>query len=1019
MDYQAEKIIELPPELRKQFELLEKRLWRVDTAIAVAGSIAGFLASYLILFILDRFFDTPPLLRACISLFGIATIIYFAAFWIKNWVFRRRNIESMARIVQKHYRKLGDRLLGIVELAEDQKSNKHASPGLIKAAIRQVASEAIKYDFRAAISLRKSKIYCLVSLILFILVSIPFLLVPQAGANTLNRWIMPLAGIPRFTFVNIEGLPDKLVVPHGEPFEIECGIKHHPLWKPAKATCQYNDQFSQNGIVKGNKVIFKIPGVTQKGYLKIKIGDISKKMEVEPMYRPQLRQLTADVKLPAYLKNPDIKIETQGGRLSVLNGSKISLYGEFTREIAKVSVQDISSASSPQSLIVNTNGEKVFFGNFDITNNLILNVNWTDRFGLTPKSPFNIDITAAKDVPPLIEILELSRQVAILEDEVLPIKISAKDDYGVKNIGIALEFLLPQAENPVTVSYVVTNGDYTIKRLEGVFPLSPSMHELPPGTLITFQGTGVDYFPGRTNSVSQPYRIYVLSKEEHAKYILEQFEKIRSAIEELTRRQESLVGETKNTLSKPPEKLMNPETAKEISEQSSEQKDYAQQLDRLAQETMKVLKEAMRNTALPENLLKDWAKNATEMQEISQQQMNQAANMLNSAREAENQSQRSEDLQKGYQKENEALESLQALQQKMARHLDKLQVKGLALKFKKLAEIERNTGDNLKTNLSKIIGLKTNQIDPNMLRMLLFLNQEQEMASKETAKLQGEVERFYQRTEEQNYGIVVDEMKKTQVVDELQKIAEKIKENVVAQAVQNCYRWSDQFLEWAKRLEAEESQNGGSQGSGNQEQMNEIDLENLMALLRIRDEQETLIDRTSILDRRKNEIKNYQREAARLAFKQTDLREGLESLLSARVVAKVKPRLIQASDAMNEAEMMLRKPDTGKQVVDSQTDALNLLDDAIRQIFKSGQCKNPGASALSQMMNMGQGQQAGGNVAGDPTHGGKKGEGSDPKGAGGQEKTIEKTSGLRTRQLPVEYREALQEYFNAIEQITP
>lgn len=1018
MDYQAEKIIELPPELRKQFDLLEKRLWRVDTAIAISGSIVGFLASYLTLFILDRFFDTPPLLRVCISLFGIATILYFAGFWIKNWVIRRRNIESMARIVQKHYRKLGDRLLGIVELAEDQKSNKHASPSLIKAAIRQVASEAVKYDFRAAVSLHKSKVYCLVSLILFIIVSIPFLLVPQAGANTLNRWIMPLAGIPRFTFVNIEGLPDKLVVPHGEPFEIECGIKHHPLWKPAKASCQYNDQFRQEGIVKGNKVVFKIPGVTQKGNLKIKIGDISKKMEVEPMYRPQLKQLTTDIKLPEYLKNPDTKIETQGGRFSVLTGSKINLYGEFTREIAKVSIQDISSQSNSQSFIVNTNGEKVYFGNFDVNNNLILNVNWTDRFGLTPKSPFNIDIIAAKDAPPLVEILDLSRQVAILEDEVLPIRISAKDDFGVKNIGIALEFLLPQAENAITVSYVVTNGDYTLKRLDGVFALAPSMHELPPGTLITFQGTGVDYFPGRTNSTSQPYRVYVLSKEEHAKYILEQFEKIRSAIEELTRRQEGLVGETKNTMSKPPEKLMTPETAKEIGEQSGEQKEYANQLDRLAQETMRILKEAMRNTALPENLLKDWAKNAAEMQEISQQQMNQAANMLNSARQAENQSQRSEDLQKGYQKENEALESLQALQQKMARHLDKLQVKGLALRFKKLAEIERNMGDTIKTNLPKIIGLKTNQIDAKMLRMLLLLNQEQEMASKETAKLQSEVERFYQRTEEQNYGIVVDEMKKTQVVDELQKIAEKIKENVVAQAVQNTYRWSDQFLEWAKRLEEEEGQ-GSGQGSGNQEQMNEIDLENLMALLRIRDEQEALIDRTSILDRRKNEIKNYNREAARLAFKQTDLREGLESLFSARVVARVKPRLIQASDAMNESEMMLRKPDTGKQVVDAQTDALNLLDDAIRQIFKSGQCKNPGASALSQMMNMGQGQQAGGNVAGDPTHGGRKGEGSDPKGAGNQEKTIEKTSGLRTRQLPVEFREALQEYFNAIEQITP
>ncbi|MCX7872367.1 MAG: hypothetical protein N2487_03695 [Verrucomicrobiae bacterium] len=1021
MEFQAEKIIELPPELRKQFDQLEKRLWRVDTAIAICGSLAGFLASYLTLFILDRFWDTPPIIRAIISLCGIATILYFTTFWMKNWVFRRRNIESMARIVQKHYRKLGDRLLGIVELAENGKSQKNASPGLIKAAIRQVASEAVKYDFKAAVSLRKTKIYFLLSLSLLIIGSIPFLLVPQAGANALNRWIMPFSGISRFTFVNIEGLPNKLFVPHGEPFEIECGIKHHPLWKPAKASCIYNDQYHQKGIISENKVVFKIPGVTQKGNLKIRIGDISRQMEVEPVYRPQLKQLLADVELPAYLKNPSTKITSQGGRLSVLSGSKISIVGEFTREIVKVMTQNTSSASNTQSLIVNTNGEKVYFGSFGVDNNIVLNVNWVDRFGLTPKSPFNIEITATRDAPPIIEIQNLPRQVAILEDEVLPIKIVAKDDYGVKNIGIALEFLLPQEEKPLKGSYVITNGNYTLTKLDGIYHLAPSMHELPPGTLITFWGTGLDYFPGRTESLSPQHRVYVLSKEEHAKYILEQFEKIRSAIEELTRRQESLVGETKQTMAKPPEKLMNAETAKEIGEQSGEQKDYAKQLERLAQETARVLKEAMRNSALPENLLKDWAKNAAEMQEISNQQMEQAANALNSAQQAQNQSQRSENLQKGAQKETEALESLQALQQKMARHLDKLQIKGLALRFKKLAEIEKNVGDTLKTNLPKLIGLRTNQVEAKVLRTLFLMNQEQELASKETAKLQSEVERFYQRTEEQKYGIVVDEMKKTQVADELQKIAEKIKDNVVAQAVQNTYRWSDQFLEWAKRLEENNEDNGSSgNGNSNQEQMNELDLEQLMALLRIRDEQEALIDRTTILDRRKNEIKNYEREATRLAFKQTDLREGLEALLTARIVAKVKPRLTQASDAMNEAEMNLRKPDTGKTVVNSQTDALNLLDDAIQQIFKSGQCKNPGANTLSQMMmNMGQGQQAGGNIAGNATHGGKKGDGTDPRGGGTQDRAVEKTSGLRNRQLPIEFREALQDYFNAIEQITP
>lgn len=1016
MNFQAEHLAELPPEIRKQFDLLEKRLWVVDTVIALSGSLAGFVASFLLLFISDRVWDTPVWLRALIATFGIAVIVYFASFWIKHWILRRRDIRAMAKIVQKHYQRLGDRLLGIVELADEQKQYPNISRSLVRAAINQVATEAVNYDFRAAVALRKPKIYCLFSLILFIIAALPFLFIPDAGANTLTRLLLPLSTIQRFTFVNIEGLPDKLVVPHSEPFEIECGIKRQQLTLPFGANCQFSDQPVIKGIVNDNKVLFKIPGVSQKGILKVRVGDARKLVEIEPAFRPQLREITAKIAYPKYLNYPDATMIVQGSRLGVVNGGKVGINGIFTREIKEIRYLENNN------LFINTNGNTVYLGSFEITNDIKLILNWVDKLGLTAKSPFTLELLSVKDAAPVVELPEFPRQIAVLEDELIPVKIFARDDYGVKQIGVKLECLLPQTEESqaAQLSYAVTNGGYQEKTVEGIYQFSPALYQLPAGSFVNLRATAIDYYPQRQESESALHRIYVLSKEEHAKYVFEQFEKIRNAIEELARQQENLVGETRQTVSKPPDKMMDNETTKQIGDQTSEQKEYQRQLERLSQETLKVLKEAMRNSAIPENLLKDWANNVDEMQQIASEKMQPAANSLDSAHQSQNQSQRGEKMQQAYQKENEALQALQELQQKMAKHLDKLQVKGLALRFRKVAEIERGIAETLKTNMPKIIGLRTNQLDRQVLRLIWLLSDNQESMSKESSKLQNEVERFYQRTDDEDYGAVSEEMKTMQVVEELLKISDRIKENVAAQALQNCYRWGDQFEQWAKRLEGELKESEGNNQNGSQQQMNEIDLENLLALLRIRDEQESLIDWTSLLEKRKSDTENYKRQTARLAYRQTDLRDGLESLIPQRIFSRVRPRLQQASDAMADSELMLRKPDTGKTVVDTQTDALNLLDDAIRRILNSGQAKSRGANAVAQMMSAsGQGNQAGGNVSGNPTRGSGKGNGNDIGSGQNAGQAVEKTSGARTRVLPSEFREALQNYFNAIEKVNP
>src|SRR5262245_29189352 len=102
----------LPENLRAQFARLELRLWWVDTIVAVSAVASGLVVSYGLVFVSDRLWDTPGWLRGVLALAGAAWAGAFVWGWLRQWVFRRRDFRSLSRIVQRHYRRLGDRLLG-------------------------------------------------------------------------------------------------------------------------------------------------------------------------------------------------------------------------------------------------------------------------------------------------------------------------------------------------------------------------------------------------------------------------------------------------------------------------------------------------------------------------------------------------------------------------------------------------------------------------------------------------------------------------------------------------------------------------------------------------------------------------------------------------------------------------------------------------------------------------------------------------------------------------------------------
>ena len=133
--------ISLPEDLRAQFERLERRLFRVETGVLVAGTVAGLAGSYLLIFASDRLWDSPMWLRGTAFVGGVAVVGWFTTRWLKRWILKRRTQKDLAAIVQRRFQRLGDRLLGIVELSSEEK-HLHGSAELYRAAIRQGAPPA-------------------------------------------------------------------------------------------------------------------------------------------------------------------------------------------------------------------------------------------------------------------------------------------------------------------------------------------------------------------------------------------------------------------------------------------------------------------------------------------------------------------------------------------------------------------------------------------------------------------------------------------------------------------------------------------------------------------------------------------------------------------------------------------------------------------------------------------------------------------------------------------------------------
>ena len=616
----------LPPRMQEALEQYRKRVWIIKLAEGTLAAIFGIIISYLVVFGLDRLFDTPTLLRGLILLTGMVGMVFFLPLKYYNWVWRHRSLEGIARLLQHKFPRFGDHVLGIVELASNR-SDTSASPALVEAAMRQVDAEVAKHNLADAVPNPRHRRWAYAAGVPIILVVIGILVIPATSRNTLARWLTPWRDVERYTFAQLEGNADRRVVAYAEPFDVETRLKEDSPWKPESGEARYADQTPIVAERDGASYKFQLPPQTKEGSVALRVGDARRSIPVEPKLRPALKDLTAKVQLPDYLQHQEPRIDdVRGGIVNLVKGSTATLEATTTRELSEATLNN-----RPQKV----DGARVTTEPIAVETTTEMHLTWRDRFGLAAREPQVLRFEALNDEAPTVALSKLKNNQVVISNEVLAFEIQAADDFGVKRIGLEWEGIRNPIHNPEPTSgeKIVSAGTPTADTLTVAATFSPKRESVKPQSL-RLRAYAEDYLPNRERIYSSHLVLHVLTPSEHFKWLVGQMQLWTGAAKDVHDKELQLHQINRELRALSPETLDDPAQRKRIQEQAAAERANAARLDSLVETGTELVQEAAKNEEFDAEQLKAWGDIIEQLDEIAGQRMPSVADLLSRAAEA-------------------------------------------------------------------------------------------------------------------------------------------------------------------------------------------------------------------------------------------------------------------------------------------------------------------------------------------------------------------------------------------------
>ena len=855
-----------------QLEAFRKQLWRRKVVEAAAAGLIGLLFSFLLIFALDRVWQTPGWARLGILIAGVSLFAGFAPYWLHRWVWGHRREGQLAKLISKRFPGLGDRLLGVIELQGQIENDDSLSPRLRAAAMEVVAAETGRRDLVDALPAPRHRKWALAAIILMGVTTLAFTIAPKAGLNALQRWINPFSNVERYTFTQLEKPVSYLAVPYGEAFDVTLSLSADSESKPDSATARFGLQPELKTKRKDGKYIFTFPGQQDNGSIVFDIGDLRHKLRVEPMQRPVVMATRVLVKSPSYMGIPERSVDLGTGEISAVEGSELVFEMDTSRPLKSgnygptaISGELQENTSALSANFQSAHGELILSGTNARTGSLEIGLlpfeipfAWKDEFGLAGGAGYKLRVDAVRDTEPVAYTQGLERQKAILPEETLDFEILSEDDFGLKQTGIEWESLASVPGEPATTKgeLIIAKGGPEERRLMGPVAFSPAALGMGPQKLM-LRAFAEDYFPGRARVYSEAIIVYVLSREEHAQLLKTQFDRTISELEDLSRKELNLLDENERLERLDGEELQKDENQKRVDAQEQAESENTQRMEELTKRMEDVMKGATRNGEIDKETLKKMAKALKSMQELSQKDMPEVRDELREAQEPSNTEEKTkEDVSQAVEKQKDVVEKIKKAVEQANDANKRFEASTFVSRLKKAAGEESGIAAELIASYSRILGIRQEKIDPSDQRKLSLTTTQQAQTAADIRWIQEDLGHYHARTKDASFKEILDEMRAAKIDQGLEEVRTKLQKNYSFEATEGAKLWAEKLNQWAKVLgdELEKSSGGGGGGGGGGgESPEDEDFEFMLRVMKMIQAEQDLRARTRVLEQLKRD----------------------------------------------------------------------------------------------------------------------------------------------------------------------
>lgn len=605
---------ELPQALETKLADFRQRVWTVKLIEGLLAAAFGLALSYLLVFVLDRVMETPVWLRASLLIAGALTLGLGLPLKWHRWVWRQRQLEDAARLLRRTFPRLGDQLLGIVELSRHEDASR--SERLVQAAMEQAADAVKDKDFTHAVPEAKHFQWGWAAGVTAMLAVAALAFVPDAAWNAMARWVTPWRDVERFTFAKIEKLPDRLVVPYAEPFDLKVQLRKDTQLTPKQAKARIGDQPAVLSGLKESAYPLAFPPQKEDAELKLSLGDVRKTVSVLPRTRPELTTLSVRTRLPKYLQYKTEPVtEVHGGTVSVLKGAEAALEATASRELASAEMDGEKEKVS---------GAKIVTPLRKIDVDVEKRVTWRDQDGLTPREPLVLRINAIADEAPRLAARRETPEQVVLDSEVVAFDVNIEDDFGIRRTGLEWRGV---NDDKTKGDKIAAAGEPEKKTLAAKATFCASRDGVEPQTL-EIRAWAEDYLPERKRAYSAAFLLHVLNKTDHALWLTEQFGKWLEAARETYEREQQLHATNKELRQMTAAELDRPENRRKIAQQASAENANATRLSALNQSGRNLVEQATRNDEFDAKRLESWATMLKSLQDIAKKRMPSVADLL-------------------------------------------------------------------------------------------------------------------------------------------------------------------------------------------------------------------------------------------------------------------------------------------------------------------------------------------------------------------------------------------------------